>query len=102
MRTMPCVFLAFLLGDGDRVGENSDLLIITASGNHRVTGAQANVVQLAIVDILVNLLNWESEFTRPSCPFTVLEDIPGGRGRDGPSFSTDKFQLICLRNNSQY
>ena len=71
VRTVACKRLAVLPGDGDWVGKESDLLVISAGGNQGPGRTHGDAVSLAVVHVLMDLLHAESEFARPTCPLHV-------------------------------
>lgn len=71
MRRVACVLFAFLFGDSHWVSEYSDFLVVTACSNQRSGGAHRHTIYVAISNVLVNLLNAESKFARPSRPLHI-------------------------------
>jgi hypothetical protein len=54
--------LMFLLGDGDWIGENSNLLIVTSSSDYGARWAHPNTIYVTVSNILMDLLNTKTKF----------------------------------------
>ena len=99
---MSCELLALLFGNGDRVVENSDLLVVAPGDDHGVAGAEADAVDVTIGDVLVDLLHREPELTRPRGPPAVFKKVSAGGGSHWASPRAYKLQLIGLGDHRHH
>lgn len=62
MRAMSCEILILLFGNGDWIGKESDLLIVSSSCDQGTSWIHTHAVDVGVVDILMDLLHAETEF----------------------------------------